>query len=144
MGRTGGPNENSRGTGGRWMGDLVRIRRGADGGPYENSAWDGWRNSMESGGVMGGERRERDEELLQKTERATLEQTGATRFAWWREGDSNPQPADYDSDALPLSYLAEVGNSVSNPRAEVNAKNGEFIIGSTPSPKSRGGPRRSL
>ena len=27
-------------------------------------------------------------------------------FCWWREGDSNPQPADYDSDALPLSYLA--------------------------------------
>ena len=69
---------------------------------------------MESGGVMGGGRRERDEELSQKTERVTLEQTGATRFAWWREGDSNPQPADYDSDALPLSYLAEVRYSVSN------------------------------
>ena len=34
------------------------------------------------------------------------ESLGVNRGFWWREGDSNPQPADYDSDALPLSYLA--------------------------------------
>ena len=73
----------------------MRIRRGT-----------GARGLDEMGGA-------RDKNRLQKTERVTRESTGATRFAWWREGDSNPQPADYDSDALPLSYLAEVGISIS-------------------------------
>ena len=30
----------------------------------------------------------------------------AAAQTWWRERDSNPQPADYDSDALPLSHPA--------------------------------------